>query len=139
MELMELETKEDIVTVGLLARKVASSVLIDGALTEYLDHIEQKIRQNMENDVEYYIIYSQGPVGWAALINQGDWLKITEIGILPSHRRKGLFKRFLTFAAETYDPPLIKIDSWGQPLPALEALGFAKNETDYEKRFYQSR
>ena len=48
MELMELETKEDIVTVGLLARKVASSVLIDGALTEYLDHIEQKIRQNME-------------------------------------------------------------------------------------------
>ena len=136
MEFVELETKEDIITAGLLARKVAPDVLTGCALTEYLDHIEQKIRQNMENDTEYYLIYSKGPVGWAALINQGDWLEVTEIGILPSHRRKGLFKRFLAFATETYDPPLIQIESQGQTLPAFVALGFIKNENVYEKRLY---
>ncbi|MCI8590073.1 MAG: GNAT family N-acetyltransferase [Clostridiales bacterium] len=137
MEFVELETKEDIITAGLLARKVAPTVLKDGDLCAYLDHIEQKIRQNMENDVEYYLIYQQGPVGFAALINRGEWLQITEIGVIPSQRQKGIGKRFLAFAAETYDPPVIRIDSWGQSLAALEALGYAKQGNDYVKSFYE--
>ncbi|MCI8331555.1 MAG: GNAT family N-acetyltransferase [Clostridiales bacterium] len=139
VEFVELETKEDIITAGLLARKVAPSVLTGPALDAYLDGIEQKIRQNMENDTEYYIMYQQGPVGFAALVNSGDCLTLAEVGILSSHRGKGLLKRFLAFAVETYDPPLVKIESFGQSLPALAALGYTKNGNHYEKKFYDAK
>lgn len=140
MEFVEVETKEDIMAAGQLVRTIAPDVLCGPALHSFLCDIEHKIRLAMENDTEYYLVCRQGPVGYAALVNEGDCLAVKQIGFAPGWRRKGLLKRTLAFLAETYDPPLMRIDGWGKEQPALEALGFHKREDVnfyvYEKIFY---
>lgn len=140
MEFVEVETKEDIMAAGQLVRTIAPDVLCGPALHSFLCDIEHKIRLAMENDTEYYLVCRQGPVGNAAWSTRATAWPSKADRLCAGWRRKGLLKRTLAFLAETYDPPLIRIDGWGKEQPALEALGFHKREDVnfyvYEKIFY---
>lgn len=73
-------------------RTIAPDVLCGPALHSFLCDIEHKIRLAMENDTEYYLVCRQGPVGYAALVNEGDCLAVKQIGLCARLAPKGPFE-----------------------------------------------
>lgn len=136
MELIEIETKEDILCAAEIEKEVAPEVFAQERSNAYLDGIEHTIRFDIEAGAEYYIIAAGGPVGIISVRNEGDVLTLEKAEIIKVKRRMGYFKRALNIITETYDPPLLRICSYGRDIPAAEALGFEKTGEYYTKRYY---
>ena len=129
-----METKEDIIAVGLLEKAIAPEIYSGEELAQYLSDIERDVRFACEAGEEYYLVCSGGVSGFFSLYNEGTTVTVNKVGILPEMRRKGLFRRCLDFILSTYDPQMIKIRAAGN-CPAFDALGFCLRDGYYEKRF----
>ena len=136
MDIIEIETKEDIIAAAEIERRVAPELFSGQQLRDYLADLERKIRRDAENGTEYYLIYSSGRAGLFALINHGGRVELTKAEILPEYRRRGLFRRTLFLIEQTYDPQVIEVRAWGGDHPALHALGFTLVDQSYRKRLY---
>lgn len=136
MDLIEIETKEDILCAAEIEKETAPEFFAQDALAEYLDGIEHTIRFDIEAGAEYYIIAAGGPVGIISVRNEGDVLTVEKAVVIKEKRRMGYFKRALNIITETYDPPLLRIYSYGKDITAAEALGFIKSGEYYIKRYY---
>ena len=136
MELLEIETKEDILCAAELERTIAPEIFSKDTLDNYIDNIEHKIRYDIEAGAEYYIISAGGPIGIISVRNDGDVLTLEKTEITKEKRHMGYFKRSLNIILETYDPTLVRINAFGMRVPAFEALGFVKKDNYYIKRYY---
>lgn len=134
MEFLEMETKEEIMALSEIERRVAPEVMGDAA-QDYLSAIEHDVRMDSEAGAEYYLVFSGGPAGFFSLKNEGLTVTVEKIGVLPERRRQGIFRRSIDFIRATYDPTLLRISAHGADRPALAAYGFERVGDYYEKRY----
>ena len=129
-----MDFKEDIECARIIFEDCAGEFLPDDILSVYKEDTERVLREESENNVDYYIISSGGPIGLIGCINGGDTLEIKYVMIIKSMRRKGFFKKVLSYISSIYDPVEIKANSYGRSIPAFDMTGFEQVNGYYWKK-----
>lgn len=136
MDLIEIETKEEIICAAELEKEIMPEVLSGDALGEYLFEIEKKIRYEAEAGAEYYLVASSGPCGVICVRNQGEVVTIEKAEILKEKRNSVRFERILDILLETYDPPVLRITALAEKTGGFNPEGFELKDDYYIRRYY---
>ena len=136
MDLIEIETKEEIICAAELEKEIMPEVLSGDALNDYLMEIEKKIRYESEAGAEYYLVASSGPCGVVCVRNEGDVVSVEKAEILKEKRSSVSFERIIDILLETYDPPALRITALAEKTCGFCPNGYEREDNYYIKRYY---